>query len=125
MIHAYDDEDNAPMSEDLPSPYRIRTWEEVIKEWEGEHDADGQGQVSGGLEADRDGSEGEIRMDLPGLRNAVPETRGTVRHTPADADGSPYQPHPGGLPGGESDRAVRRMPSEGGRGAPRGKQEET
>ena len=76
MIHAYDDEDNAPMAfEDLPPPYRIRTWEEMIKAWEGEHNADGQGQVSGGLEADRADSEGESRMDLPGLRNAVPETR--------------------------------------------------
>ena len=78
MIQAYDDEDNAPMTEDLPLPYRIRTWEEMIKAWEGEHNADGQGQVSGGLEADRANSEGKSRMDLPGLRNAVPETRGTV-----------------------------------------------
>ena len=78
MIHAYDDEDNAPMSEDLPLPYPIRTWEEMIKAWEGEHNADGQGEVSGGLEADRADGEGESRMDLPGLRDAVPETRGTV-----------------------------------------------
>ena len=78
MIQAYDDEDNAPMAVDLPLPYRIRTWEEMIKEWEGKHNADGQGQVSGGLEADRANSEGESRMDLPGLRNAVPETWGTV-----------------------------------------------
>ena len=34
MIQAYDDEDNAPMAfEDLPLPYRIRTWEEVQEEW--------------------------------------------------------------------------------------------
>lgn len=44
----------------------------------GQHNADGQGEVSGGLAADRAGSEGESRMDLPGLRDAVPETRGTV-----------------------------------------------
>lgn len=58
MIHAYDDEDNAPMFGDVPLPYRIRTWEEVIKELDGEHNADGQGQISGGLEADRANSEG-------------------------------------------------------------------
>lgn len=78
MIYAYDDEDNMPMFGDLPLPYPIRTWEEMIKVWEGEHNADGQGQVSGGLEADRANSEGESRMDLPGLRNALPETRGAV-----------------------------------------------
>lgn len=78
MIYAYEDEDNAPMSDDLPLPYHVRTWEEMIKAWEGEHNADGQGKVSGGLEADRADSEGEGRMDLPGLRNAVPETRGAV-----------------------------------------------
>lgn len=33
MIQAYDDEDNAPMTDDLPLPYRIRTWEEVQEEW--------------------------------------------------------------------------------------------
>ena len=78
MKQAYDDEDNAPMFGDVPLPYRIRTWEEVTREWEGKHNADGQGQVSGGLEADRANSEGKSRMDLPGLRNAVPETRGAV-----------------------------------------------
>ena len=78
MNRAYDDEDNAPMVMDLPLPYPVRTWEEMIKSWEGKHNADGQGEVSGGLEADRANSEGESRMDLPGLRNAVPETRGTV-----------------------------------------------
>ena len=79
MIQAYDDEDNAPMAfEDLPLPYRIRTWEEMIKAWEGEHNANGQGEVSGGLEADCANSEGKSRMDLPGLQKAVPETRGTV-----------------------------------------------
>lgn len=78
MRQAYEDEDNAPMFGDLPLPYPIRTWEEVIKEWEGEHNADGQGKVSGGLEADRANSEGESRMDLPGLRDAVQEARGTV-----------------------------------------------
>ena len=79
MIYAYEDEDNAPMAfEDLPLPYRIRTWEEVTREWEGKYNADGQGAVSGGLEADRANSEGESRLDLPGLRNAVPEARGTV-----------------------------------------------
>ena len=73
MIHAYDDEDNVPMAfEDLPPPYRIRTWDEMIKEWEGKNNADGQGKISGGLEADRANSEGESRMDLPGLREAVP-----------------------------------------------------
>jgi hypothetical protein len=33
MISAYDDEDNAPMFEDFPAPYMIRTWEEVQEEW--------------------------------------------------------------------------------------------
>lgn len=78
MRQAYDDEDNAPMSDDIGLPYPIRTWDEMIKAWEGEHNADGQGQVSGGLEADRANSEGESRLDLPGLRDAVPETRGAV-----------------------------------------------
>ena len=78
MIHAYDDEDNAPMFGDVPLPYRIRTWEEMIREWEGKQNADGQGQVSGGLEADRANSEGKSRMDLPWLRDAVQETRGAV-----------------------------------------------
>ena len=78
MRQAYEDEDNAPMFGDLPLPYPIRTWEEMIEAWEGKHNADGQGQVSGGLEANRANSEGEGRMDLPGLRDAVPETRGTV-----------------------------------------------
>ena len=32
MRHAYDDEDNAPMFEELPLPYPIRTWEDFIKE---------------------------------------------------------------------------------------------
>ena len=75
MLQAYDDEDNVPMVfESLPLPYRIRTWEEMIREWEGKHNADGQGALSGGLEADRANSEGKSRMDLPGMRDAVPET---------------------------------------------------
>ena len=78
MRQAYEDEDNAPMFGDVPLPYPIRTWAEMIEAWEGEHNADGQGEVSGGLEADRANSEGKSRMDLPGLRNAVPETRGAV-----------------------------------------------
>ena len=78
MRYIYNDEDNAPMVMDVPPPYRIRTWEEMIKSWDGEHNADGQGQVSGGLEADRANSEGESRMDLPGLRDAVQETGGAV-----------------------------------------------
>lgn len=32
MNRAYDDEDNAPIVDDLPLPYRIRTWEEVQEE---------------------------------------------------------------------------------------------
>ena len=78
MIHAYDDEDNAPMCGEVPLSYRIRTWQEVQEEWEGKYNADGQGKVSGGLEAHCANSEGKGRMDLPGLRDAVPETRGTV-----------------------------------------------
>ena len=78
MRQAYDDEDNMPMFGDLPLPYPIRTWEEMIKTWEGKHHADGQGKISCGLETDRANSKGESRMDLPGLRNAVPETRGAV-----------------------------------------------
>lgn len=78
MIQSYDDEDNAPMTENLPLPYRIRTWEEMIKSWEGEHNADGQGEVSGGLEGDRVIGEREGRLDLPAVREAVPEARGAV-----------------------------------------------
>lgn len=75
MRQAYEDEDNAPMLGDVPLQYPIRTWAEMIEAWEGEHNADGQGEVSGGLEANRANSEGESRMDLPGLRDAVQETR--------------------------------------------------
>lgn len=78
MKQAYDDEDNEPMAVDLPLPYPIRTWDEIIKAWEGEHNADGQGKVSGGLEANRANSEGKSRMDLPWLRDAVQETGGAV-----------------------------------------------
>ena len=78
MIHAYDDEDNMPMFGEPPLHYPIRTWEEMINSWEGEHNADGQGEVSGELETDRANSEGKSRMDLPGLRDAVQETRGAV-----------------------------------------------
>lgn len=78
MIHAYDDEDNAPMFGDLPLPYPIKTWAEMIEAWEGKHNADGQCEISGGLEADRANSKGESRMDLPGLRDAVQKTRGAV-----------------------------------------------
>ena len=53
MRQAYDDEDNAPMFGDLPLPYPIRTWAEMIKAWEGEHNADGQDKVSGGRKAPR------------------------------------------------------------------------
>lgn len=67
---------------DVPLPYPIRTWEEMIRDWEGKHDADGQGKISGRLEADRANSEGKSRMDLPGLRNEVPETGGSrLTHT--------------------------------------------
>lgn len=78
MRYIYNDEDNAPIVDDLPLPYRIRTWEEMIREWEGKYNADGQGAISGGLEEDRANSEGESRMDLPGLRDAVQETGGAV-----------------------------------------------
>ena len=48
MIQAYDDEDNAPMCVDLPLPYRLRTWDEMIREWEGKHDGeDGHGDADG------------------------------------------------------------------------------
>ena len=70
----YDDEDNAPMSDGIGLPYPLRTWDEMIKAWEGKHNAYGQGQVSGRLETDRANSEGKSRMDLPGLRDAVQET---------------------------------------------------
>jgi len=73
MIHAYDDEDNAPMFGEVPLPYRIRTWEEFIREWEGKDDADGQSAISGRLEGDRVIGEREGRLDLPGVREAVPE----------------------------------------------------
>ena len=62
MRQAYDDEDNAPMFGDVPLPYPIRTWAEMIEAWEGEHNADGQGQVSGGLEANR-ANEPEGRLE--------------------------------------------------------------
>lgn len=78
MRYIYNDEDNAPMVMDVPPPYRIRTWEEMIKSWEGKHNADGQGKISCGLETDRANSEGESRMDLPGMRDAVQETGGAV-----------------------------------------------
>ena len=35
MIHAYEDEDNVPMCEDLPLPYPIRTWDEMMEVWYG------------------------------------------------------------------------------------------
>ena len=60
MRQAYEDEDNAPMFGDVPLPYPIRTWAEMIEAWEGEHNADGQGQIPGGLEAYR-ANEQEIR----------------------------------------------------------------
>ena len=78
MRQAYEDEDNAPMFGDVPLPYSIRTWAEMIEAWEGKYNADGQGQVSGGLESDCLSRKGKGRMDLPGLRDAVPETWGTV-----------------------------------------------
>lgn len=74
MKQAYDDEDNAPMFGDVPLPYRIRTWEEMIEAWEGEHNADGQGQVSGGLEADRAGGEKRRWMEMRGMRNEMQGT---------------------------------------------------
>lgn len=43
MLQAYDDEDNAPMCADLPLSYRLRTWDEMIREWEGKH----EGQTDG------------------------------------------------------------------------------
>jgi len=74
MKFAYDDEDNAPMWTDLPLPYRIRTWEEMISEWEGKNNADGQGTVSGGLEADRAGGEKRSRMEMRGMREEMQGT---------------------------------------------------
>ena len=62
MRQAYDDEDNAPMFWDVPLPYPIRTWAEMIEAWEGKDNADGQGQVSGGLETDR-ANEPEGRLE--------------------------------------------------------------
>lgn len=78
MRQAYDDEDNMPMFGDLPLPYPIRTWAEMIESWEDKHNADGQGEISCRLEADRANSEGESRMGLPGMRDAVQETGGAV-----------------------------------------------
>ena len=54
MIHAYEDEDNAPMFWDVPLPYPIRTWEEMIKAWEGEHN----GQNMDGGKAEGEGNDG-------------------------------------------------------------------
>ena len=125
MKQAYDDEDNAPMFGDLPLPYPVRTWAEMIKAWEGEHNADGQGQVSGGLEADRAGGEKRCRMEMRGMRNEMQGTGREIRHAQADTDGAPHRSSAGELRKGESDRAVRRMPSESGRCAPRGNKEET
>ena len=38
MRQAYEDEDNAPMFGDVPLPYPIRTWAEMIEAWEGKPD---------------------------------------------------------------------------------------
>lgn len=124
MIYAYEDEDNAPMVMDLLLPYQIRTWEEMIKEWEGEHNADGQSEVSGGLEEDRAGGEKRRRMEMRGMRNEMQGTGREIRHAQADADSAPHRSSAGELRKRESDRVVRRMPPEGGRCAPRGNQEE-
>lgn len=54
MIYAYDDEDNAPMWDDLPLPYQVRTWDEMIRAWEGEHNwQDLDGGKTGGSQRSR------------------------------------------------------------------------
>jgi hypothetical protein len=58
--YAYDDEDNAPMTVDLPLPYRIRTWREVQEEWnERFYNAGPEDRVS---EA---GGAGAVRTECP------------------------------------------------------------
>lgn len=78
MRQAYEDEDNAPMFGDVPLPYPIRTWAEMIDAWEGEHNADGQGAISGGLETDRNGEERKRWLGMRGMRKTMPETGRTV-----------------------------------------------
>jgi len=97
MIQAYDDEDNVPMCADLPPPYPIRTWEEMLREWEGKCNADGQGKISGELEADRLIEEAKRGLEVRKLRDAVPEAWRTVRYAQADVDGSTSEPHTGRL----------------------------
>lgn len=97
MKQAYDDEDNAPMFGDLPIPYPVRTWEEMIKAWEVKYNADGQGQISGGLEANRLIEEAKRGLEVRKLRDAVPEAGRTVRYAQEDIDGSTSEPHAGRL----------------------------
>ena len=57
MIHAYEDEDNSPMYGDLPLPYPIKTWDEMMKAWEGERNGqDMDGGKAEGKEYDGHGA---------------------------------------------------------------------
>lgn len=61
MRQAYEDEDNAPMFGDVPLPYTIRTWEEMIRIWEGEHN--GQDLDGGKAEGERNDGNGAPALD--------------------------------------------------------------
>lgn len=54
MLYAYEDEDNSPMCGDVPPPYPIRTWDEMIKAWEGKCN----GKNMDGREAEGEGNDG-------------------------------------------------------------------
>ena len=79
---------------------------------EGESHADGTGALPGGVEEDCAGGEDGGGVEVSAVREAVPETRGTLRHAQEHTDGGPPEPPAGGLPAGESESAVRSVPSE-------------
>lgn len=57
MIHAYEDEDNAPMYGDVPLPYQIRTYDKMMIALEGEHNGkDLDGREAEGKEYDGHGA---------------------------------------------------------------------
>ena len=79
---------------------------------EGESHADGTGTLPGGVEGDCAGGEDGGGVEVPAVREAVPETRGTVRYAQEHADGGPSEPPAGGLPAGEHEGDVRPVSSE-------------
>ena len=83
-----------------------------IERGEGEHRADGTGALPGGVEGDRAGGEDGGGVEVSAVREAVPETRGTVRYAQEDADSGSPEPPAGGLPAGEHEGDVRPVSSE-------------